>query len=368
MVDNFSYLIDTLGFIPNGNRTYYLGRSQPPFYAAMVSLLAEIQGDSVRSHYLPFLEKEYAFWMDGADKLNEEFPTHRRVVRLPGGEVLNRYWDDFDTPRPESYLEDVETASAAVERFPNVMKEEVYRDLRAAAESGWDFSSRWLSPDEEGRYALYTIHTTDIIPVDLNSLLYNLEYTIYRAYLAADDTVQANDFLARAKVRKEALTKYCWDEEEGFFEDYNFVNQTRTGVLAISGLYPLFFQLANTTQASAAARAVENRFLKPGGVPATLNATGQQWDAPNGWAPLQWITVQGLTNYEQDELADEVASRWLGLNEDVYERTLKFTEKYNVEDLSMSGGGGEYPNQDGFGWTNGVFQQMRKQHRAIVLE
>ena len=47
MVKNFTHLINTLGFIPNGNRTYYLGRSQPPFFSLMVQLLAEIKGKEI---------------------------------------------------------------------------------------------------------------------------------------------------------------------------------------------------------------------------------------------------------------------------------------------------------------------------------
>ena len=38
MLDNFAYLIDQFGHIPNGNRTYYLSRSQPPFFASMINL------------------------------------------------------------------------------------------------------------------------------------------------------------------------------------------------------------------------------------------------------------------------------------------------------------------------------------------
>jgi alpha,alpha-trehalase len=87
----------------------------------------------------------------------------------------------------------------------------------------------------------------------------------------------------------------------------------------------------------------------------TNEYTGQQWDAPNGWAPLQWITFIGLKNYDAAELAEEAAERWLTLNEQVYQRTGRLMEKYNVEDLSLQAGGGEYSVQDGFGWTNGVF-------------
>jgi len=113
MVDNFSNLINSYGFIPNGNRTYYLSRSQPPFYALMISLLAEIKGDSIYKKYLTQLEKEYSFWMNGTEKLSSTNNSYRRVVQMKGGETLNRYWDDNNTPRAESYLEDIQTAKRA---------------------------------------------------------------------------------------------------------------------------------------------------------------------------------------------------------------------------------------------------------------
>src|SRR5690554_1883523 len=135
MVDNFSHLIDTMGFIPNGNRTYYQTRSQPPFYALMVKLLAEKKGPGTLTRYRPYLLKEYQFWMSGADTLSAANRSVRRVVMLPDGSTLNRYWDSSATPRPESYKEDVELVHGD--------NPETYRHIRAAAESGWDFSSRW---------------------------------------------------------------------------------------------------------------------------------------------------------------------------------------------------------------------------------
>ena len=145
MVRNFASLIDRYGHVPNGNRTYYLSRSQPPFFAAMVELIAARRDARDQAEYLPRLSREYAFWMDGADRLAPG-RAHRRVVRLNDGTLLNRYWDDRDTPREESYREDVETAGAS-----NRPPAEVYRDLRAAAESGWDFSSRWLAEGERSQ-------------------------------------------------------------------------------------------------------------------------------------------------------------------------------------------------------------------------
>lgn len=166
IIDNFAYLLDTIGFIPNGNRTYYLGRSQPPFFAAMVGILAEMKGDEIYTKYLPQLRKEYDFWM-ADDNRNSDTTiwAYRRVVHF-NNIILNRYCDDKDTPRPESYREDVETAAKS-----GRPKAEMYRHLRSGAESGWDFSSRWFKDGKN----ITTIHTTEIIPVDLNALLYNLE-------------------------------------------------------------------------------------------------------------------------------------------------------------------------------------------------
>jgi alpha,alpha-trehalase len=361
MVDNFSYLIDRYGFIPNGNRTYYLSRSQPPFYAEMVEVLAESKGDSIYKKYLKFLEKEYEFWMDGSENLTETAPSFRRVVRLPDGEILNRYWDDKDTPRPESYREDIKTAEDAIAKIPGLKKEDVFRNLRAGAESGWDFSSRWLKKDDSNEFQLSTIHTTEIIPVDLNTLLYNLESKISKAHAISGHSEKSEIYKLKSESRKQAILKYFWSEEEHFFMDYDFQKQQSTPVISLAGVYPLFFKIADEAQANAVAEKIQDTFLKPGGVVSTPYNTGQQWDAPNGWAPLQWITAQGLKNYGQEALAADIKEKWLGLNQRVYQQTYKMLEKYNVEDLSKESGGGEYPTQDGFGWTNGVYQKLSKE-------
>lgn len=361
MTDNFSYLIDTYGFIPNGNRSYYLSRSQPPFYSLMVALLAEIDGDQTLIKYLPYLEKEYEFWMRGENELSEKDPLKTRVVRMPEGEILNRYWDHNTTPRPESYREDVETAREAVREFPGRTIEEVYRDIRAAAESGWDFSSRWLNRGKDDSFGLSSIHTTEIIPVDLNSLLFHLELMLYRANVAAGQQERAVDYKIKYENRKTAISKYLWGNNEGFFMDYHYPTGKSTSVISLAGVYPLFFEIATESEAHQVARVIEQNFLREGGVVTTPYHTGEQWDAPNGWAPLQWITISALRNYGFMDLAEEIKERWLKLNRDVYSRNFKMLEKYNVEDLSKESGGGEYPTQDGFGWTNGIFQKLSKE-------
>ena len=155
------------------------------------------------------------------------------------------------------------------------------------------------------------------------------------------------------------MDEYCWNTVDGVYEDYNWVTQKRTGVKSLAMAYPLFFNMASQVQADKVAAYLGEHFLKPGGVVTTLANTGQQWDAPNGWAPLQWMTVQGLENYGHHNLALTIAERWTALNEKVYKNTGKFVEKYNVEDLTLDAGGGEYPVQDGFGWSNGVYLALK---------
>jgi alpha,alpha-trehalase len=346
MVENFAVLLERYGLIPNGNRTYYLSRSQPPFFALMVELLAEIRGDRTYLKYRDALRAEWAYWND------ETWPS-RHVVTLSSGEVLHRYYDRRDTPRPESYVQDVETADASTQDHPTI-----YRHLRSAAESGWDFSSRWFA---DGK-TLPTIRTTEIVPVDLNCLLLRLERTLARAEEVAGDAERAARLRASADARQHALLRRCWSEVEGFFFDYHLGQQRPTSSLTLAGVAPLFFKVATPEQAAAVAQVIEKRFLQPGGVVTSLSPTGQQWDWPNGWAPLQWMTVLGLANYGHDELAEEIARRWIRLNRDVYQRTGRLMEKYNVVDTSLLAGGGEYDAQDGFGWTNGVLLKLLRMY------
>lgn len=356
MVKIFSHLIETKGYIPNGNRTYYLGRSHPPFYSLMVMLLADIKGKQALVTYLPFLLKEYEYWMKGMDELDETTPAVCHVVRMPGGEVLNRYWDEHDTARPESFREDVELVARSGRQA-----EPVYRHLRAGAESGWDYSCRWFKQAD----SFASIHTTDIVPVDLNCLLFHLEETIAMASAQAGDEIAFSVFHDKATKRKNAIQHYCWNKQQGFYFDYDAVANSQKDVISLAALFPLFFGMANEQQAAAVARMVEENMLMTGGVVSTLQATGQQWDYPNGWAPLHWVTITGLEKYGFTVLAKDIALRWIRLNNSVYERTGKLMEKYNVVDTDLEAGGGEYPGQDGFGWTNGVLLALMDKYGGI---
>jgi alpha,alpha-trehalase len=271
-------------------------------------------------------------------------------VRLPNGAILNRYWDDIPEPRPESFREDY----AVGQTVPAPRREALYRNFRAAAESGWDFSSRWMRDPKD----LRTLEVTDIVPVDLNSLLYFAEREIAaerRCRGARGDAAVADRYDALASARRAALTAAAWDSADGWFYDVRW----RTGERVrdrptLAAAAPLYFGLASAEQGRAVSARLARDFLAPGGFVTTLIRSGQQWDAPNGWPPLEWLAIEGARRYERTDVADSARARWLALDRRVFRATGKMTEKYDVMDLSRPAGGGEYPTQDGFGWTNGV--------------
>lgn len=352
MIKNHAYMIRKVGFIPTANRTYFLSRSQPPFFSHMVKLLASHRGSRrTLVEYLPYMLAEYKFWMKGSNQLSKrEHKSFARVAEMPDGTLLNRYYDNKVTPRPESLREDIETSSGT----PSRSADRVHLHLRAGAESGWDFSSRWFKDTDDIR----SIYTADIVPVDLNSLLYHLEMTIAEAYRIILQPLLAKRYYKRAEQRAKAIEKYCWNEDEGFYFDYNFHKHRSTNRITLAAVFPLYVNIASASQAARVAERLESDFLKSGGLLTTLEDTGQQWDAPNGWAPLQWVAIEGLRNYGYHNLADDIKQRWIKTNVDIYERDGKLIEKYNVVDPDELGGGGEYQLQDGFGWTNGVLAAL----------
>lgn len=351
MMNNAQHMFTKFGFIPTGNRTYYLTRSQPPFFLHMVRLIAHRKG-----HYryliprLHYLLMEYSYWTRNTPEFLKMGKTrYRRLVKMPNGQALSRYYDGKNTARPEMYRDDVEAA----EHSEN--KAATYRHLRAAAESGWDFSSRWLADPMQ----LSSIRTTEIVPLDLNCLLYELELGLAEAHKKILQLPQAKYYALKAKRRRETINTYLWDEAEGFYFDWHTPTESRTDIWSLAGVYPLYCGLASPAQAARVAETIEAKFLKAGGVVTTLHESSQQWDWPNGWAPLQWVTIVGLRRYGFDVLADTIKYRWLAAGEALFTNEGKFVEKYNVVDPTTLGGGGEYVLQDGFGWTNGVFMALR---------
>lgn len=350
MLENFLDVQNTVGLIPNGNRAYYHTRSQPPILGLMSELvLAKNDDPTLAARCLAGMEKEYEFWMQGKAQLSPTAPSHRRVVRMADGTFLNRYYDDEAAPRPESYSEDI----AAAESLPIANRAQFYQDLRAACESGWDFSSRWLANPT----SLASICTTQIVPVDLNSLMYLLEKQLAAGFAAINAKKSAH-YAECAHKRQAAMNHFMWDAKQGLYRDYNLVQGIQTSTISAATLVPLFVGLSSQKQADDVAKLVEQQLLKSGGIITTLVDTEQQWDGPNGWAPLQWFAVKGLIDFGHLNLAKRIMQNWLSCVEHYFTRHHTLLEKYNVCDLNTTAKGGEYSVQFGFGWTNGVTKQF----------
>jgi alpha,alpha-trehalase len=344
MVKNFIHLQETIGLIPNGNRYYYAKRSQPPVLYLMIELLWKEKyqkqegGLKIMMPYLEALEREHDFWMQG------------ERTKTVGGYDLNHYWGGATWPRQESFYEDYTLAQTS--KNP----ETLYRHLHAGAESGWDFSSRWFADPHD----LATIQTADILPVDLNSLLFGLESTLAKFYQQLGDAHKRQHFEALAKARHEAIQTIFWNEQKEFFFDYNWRESRQTERISAAGFVPLFVKAATAEQASeGVSKILLTDLLASGGVNATTVQNRQQWDSPNGWAPLQWFAAQGFKNYNLP-YHQAITERWLNMIQQRFAQDKKLLEKYDVVNTSNLAGGGEYGVQEGFGWTNGVTLEFLK--------
>ena len=164
-----------------------------------------------------------------------------------------------------------------------------------------------------------------------------------------------------------------WDEKDGLYYDYDFVDKRLRRYHFLTTFYPLWAGIASKEQA---ARIVKNLplFEKVGGLQTSTQMTGNQWDSPFGWAPLELIAVEGLIRYGYREDAERIAFKFLSLVKHEYDRTGYIVEKYDV----VNGGSnvsaihfGYSANQVGFGWTNAVFRklftQLTKEDRAKLL-
>ncbi|TMP42869.1 alpha,alpha-trehalase [Pseudoalteromonas citrea] len=348
MVDNFIDLIARFDCVPNGNRLYYTSRSQPPVLSLMVEMLLPYkkQDHEWLLKVTNAMKAEHDFWHKGEALLNAKYTSHKRVVRVNEAVILNRFWDDNATPRPESYKEDVQLAA----QLSEPEKGHFYRNIRAACESGWDFSARWLDDGVN----LSTINTTNRIPIDLNCLLYKLETMISTCCSALGERNLSAEFEMRALQRKLAINELLWCDTSRFYFDFDLPCEQLSPVLSLASCVPLFTGICDATQAKYIADRLASDFLKEGGLVSCLSETEEQWDSPNGWAPQQWFAVKGLLDYGHNALADKIRLRWITMIEMDFKSRGCLLEKYNVVSPNQTAGGGEYQVQQGFGWTNGV--------------
>lgn len=345
---NFLQLVKEIGFLPNGGRIYYLNRSQPPLLTQMVERYYAATGDLAFLQYaVPILDLEYQYFMTNTS------------VEIDGY-TLNRFYVINDAPRPESYLEDVTLAEALDED----QAAQLYQNIATGAETGWDFSSRWMDHEPD----LSSLITTEKIPVDLNSILYKNEVTLSKFYSLLNQPEMSTLYSQRSQIRMKALHSLLWNPETQIWND-RFLNGTLDNRFYASNFVPFWagaFGDLDSDQIDKIINDMSEVLSYPGGVPTSTIQTGQQWDFPNGWAPLQYFTIAGLNNIAISpslspslrvkcaEIAFQLSSKWLTSNYCAWNQTGMMFEKYDVTTRGYPGGGGEYVVQDGFGWTNGV--------------
>ena len=132
----------------------------------------------------------------------------------------------------------------------------------------------------------------------------------------------------------------------------------------LTTFYPLWAGIASPDQANRVVRNL-SLFECAGGLQTSTYHSGDQWDAPFGWAPLQWIAVQALRRYGYQAEADRVSKQFLTLVLREYEKHGALEEKYDVVHLRIDLGHsilfGYHTNEAGFGWTNAVFTALYDQ-------
>ncbi|XP_022174955.1 trehalase isoform X4 [Myzus persicae] len=364
MLSNFLSIINTYGHIPNGGRVYYAMRSQPPMLVPMMKSYIEATNDTIfLKENVDILEKEFSFWM-----LNHTVDIEK------DGKVytLARYKDSSTGPRPESYREDI--MSAQTLKTDND-KENYYSELKAAAESGWDFSSRWFILNGTNKGNLTNLKTQSIIPVDLNALVYwnaKILSDFYRELNVSDKALKYENI---ANKWIEAVTAVLWHEEVGAWLDYDMLNEIKRDYFYPTNISPLWTGCYDPKKTddfvSRTLKYLEKTQIMNnlGGIPTTLEHSGEQWDYPNAWPPLQYIMVMSLDssgdNWAQD-LAFEIAERWMRSNYKAYNETNAMYEKYDATVPGGHGSGGEYEVQLGFGWTNGIILEFLQKYGSRV--
>ncbi|CAK9819937.1 unnamed protein product [Anthophora plagiata] len=356
MLSNFVSIVDKIGFIPNGGRIYYTMRSHPPLLIPMVDVYVQATNDY---HWLEenlyLLEKEFDFWM-----------TNRTVeIEMDGTKyTLARYYEESSGPRPESYKEDYLTSQS----FRTAEeKDNYYAELKTAAESGWDFSSRWFILDGTNKGNLTNLKTRYIIPVDLNSIIYRNAELLAQFNTRLGNETKAAYYRKRAEEWKRAVTAVLWHDEVGTWLDYDIMNDIKRDYFYPTNILPLWTDCYDISKreeyVSKVLKYLEKNqiMLNLGGIPTTLEHSGEQWDYPNAWPPLQYFVVMALNNTEDpwaQRLAYEISQRWVRSNYKAFNETHSMFEKYDATVSGGHGGGGEYEVQLGFGWSNGVIMDL----------
>lgn len=387
MTENFIYEIYHYHKILNANRSYYLGRSQPPFLTDMAlrvfhKTLEVSPKESTKKDIFDFLKratiaaiKEYhSVWCtkprldeetglscyhpDGSGIPPETEASHFNAILAPYVEKHQITQDEFILKYNNKEILEPEL-------------DEYFLHDRAVRESGHDTSYRL-----EGKAAY-------LATVDLNALLYKYETDIadiienyFDGELEYDGKIQTpKQWSERAQKRRENITKYLWNEKDSMFYDYNIKTKEQNDYESATCFWPLWSKVASQEQADKLVKNSLHKFEQWGGlVSGTLESRGEiginrpsrQWDYPYGWAPQQMLAWIGLNNYHYGGAARRLAYRWLHMMTRAFvDYNGVVVEKYNVLKGAVPHKvDAEYGNQgadfkgvatEGFGWVNASY-------------
>ncbi len=364
LADNLLYEIREYGKVLNANRTYYLTRSNPPFLTPMLLAVYQCTRDlKWLEDALPAVERYYRFWA-----------TEPHLTAETG---LSRYFDTGTGPAPEvlaseknargegdyalirDYFRTHTVSDYDVSHYYDADADRLtdlfYKGDRAMRESGFDPSNRF------GPFSADIIHYN---PVCLNSLLCLMEQQTGEINSLLGRSNEATVWKKRAEERALRIDNLMWDADTGLYFDYDYSRGRIRRYPFLATFYPLWVGIASPAQAAEVCRNLP-RFEKLGGLQTSEIPSGDQWDAPFGWAPLQWIAVQGLRRYGYQSDADRVAKRFLSMVLREYQRHGDLEEKYDVvratDAVTCILRYGYDTNEAGFGWTNAVFTALLDQ-------
>ncbi|KAJ7505883.1 trehalase [Mycena galericulata] len=291
-LQNFMDEIERFGFIPNGGRIYYLNRSQPPLFIQMLARYVAASNDtSILARALPLAERELAWWQTNRT-VSVRSPFTNKTYSMAQYSVTNT------APRPESYLTDYLTIHDPTQAVLNASQSaSLYAELASGAETGWDYSSRWLTNITAG---LRSLNVKNMVPVDLNSILYKNHVLLAGLYGSSNASAVSRHTAAAASI-KEGVLDLFWNATKLAFYDFNLATNSRNDIFSAATFYPFWSGIVppevlassqNAFGAFAALNMVLNRYN--GTMPVTFIETGLQWDAPNAWPPHQYIALQAL--------------------------------------------------------------------------
>ena len=386
MVENFFFEIENYGAILNANRTYFFTRSQPPFLTSMIREVYEHQTDKDLSKAwlakaYSYAQRDYALWTlpmhqagdtglaryhdigEGpVPEMADDSSYYSDVIRwlLAHPEISTGYLVDApDNPTPEQAATlskiscDIEASRVCAHAYADGhrLTAAFYRGDRAMRESAFDTSFR---------FGPFSGSTGDYAPICLNSLLYKYELDMAHFATLLGRPNEAKEWENRAAARRQAIDKYLWNPAQGMFYDYDFVTQKQSSYNYLPAFYPLWAKLATPQQAAALERHL-SLFEHDGGLAMSNTNSGTQWDLPFGWAPTNWLAIKGLAQYGFAQDAARIAGEFSQTILQNFQNDSTIREKYNVVSGSanVAVATGYKSNVVGFGWTNGVYLQMR---------